>query len=339
MNYRSLGRSGVKVSSLSLGCFNFGGSTEPEKSYRIIDQSIDAGINFLDTANTYGKSEIVVGEALQRNGKREQIVLGTKVHGHMDQNDPNMHGNSKRHIIQQCEASLKRLQTDYIDLYQIHRPQPDVPIDETLRALDDLIHSGKVRYIGTSSFASWEIMEALWVAKELGLTRFVCEQPAYNILDRRIESELLPMTQTYGLAAIVWSPLAAGLLSGKYKRNMEPPKESRFGDYKKSDWMRNCFNDQLFDVLEGLESLLADTKTTLSQFALAWSIRQAGVTSAIIGPRTTAQLEDNLKAIKIQVSDEDCLQVDKLAASGTLTTPIYDMRPRAKQPHSFSWQP
>jgi aryl-alcohol dehydrogenase-like predicted oxidoreductase len=337
LKYRSLGRTGVKVSPLSLGCFNFGGATEPEESYRIIDRAIDAGINFLDTANTYGKSETVVGEALQRNGKREQIVLGTKVHGHMDPDDPNMHGNSRRHIIQQCEASLKRLQTDYIDLYQLHRPQSDIPIDETLRALDDLIRSGKVRYIGTSSFASWEIMEALWVAKELGLNRFVCEQPAYNILDRRIESELLPMTQTYGLATIVWSPLAAGLLSGKYKRNMEPPKESRFGDFKKSDWMRSCFNDQLFDVLEGLESLLADKEMTLSQFALAWSIRQEGVTSAIIGPRTTDQLEDNLKAIDTQVSYEDCLQVDKLAASGTLTTPVYDMRPRAKQPHSYAW--
>ncbi len=337
MEYRSLGRTGVKVSSLCLGCFNFGGATEPNESYTIIDQAIDSGINFLDTANTYGKSEEVVGQALRRNGKRNQIILATKVHGQMDETDPNMQGNSRRHIIQQCEASLKRLQTDSIDLYQLHRPMFDIPIDETLRALDDLIQSGKVRYIGTSSFATWEIMEALWVAKELKLNRFACEQPAYNLLDRRIENELLPMAQTYGIATIIWSPLAAGLLSGKYKRNMTPAKESRFGDFQKSEWMRNCFNRRLFDVLEGLEFLFLMKGHTLSQFSLAWCLRQAGVTSAIIGPRTSAQLEDNLKAINVQVSDEDCLRVDELIAPGSLTTPVYDMKPRAGKPHLFSW--
>jgi aryl-alcohol dehydrogenase-like predicted oxidoreductase len=167
----------------------FGGRTEPEDSYAIIDRALDAGINFVDTANVYsrGRSEEVTGEALKRNGKRQRVVLATKVHGRMDDDDVNAYGNGRRHIIEQCEASLRRLQTDYIDLYQSHRPQSDIPIDETLRALDDLIRAGKVRYIGTTTFGAWQIVESLWVAKELGLNRFVSEQPPYNILDRRIE--------------------------------------------------------------------------------------------------------------------------------------------------------
>src|SRR3712207_3994181 len=173
MEYRSLGRTGTKVSSLCLGCMMFGGRTEEGPSYDIIDRAIDAGINFLDTANVYsrGRREEVVGAALTRNGKRAQIVLATKVHGKMADDDPNMQRNTRRHIIEQCEASLRRLQTDYIDLYQIHRPDADIPIDETLRALDDLIRAGKVRYIGTSTFAAWQVVESLWVAKELGLNR------------------------------------------------------------------------------------------------------------------------------------------------------------------------
>src|SRR5918997_2116237 len=189
----------------------FGGRTDTEDSTDIIDRAIDEGINFLDTANVYstGASEEVVGKALQRNGKRDAIVLATKVHGVMDEGDPNAGGNHRRHIIEQCEASLRRLRVDHIDLYQIHRPSSEVPIDETLRALDDLIRSGKVRYAGTSTYAAWQLVEALWVAKELALNRFVCEQPPYNLLDRRVERELLPMARTYGLAIIPWSPLSA----------------------------------------------------------------------------------------------------------------------------------
>src|SRR5205823_12193633 len=175
-----------------------------------------------------GRSEEVTGEALKRNGRRNHVVLATKVHGVMGGEDPNMQGNSRRHIIEQCEASLRRLQTDYIDLYQIHRPQPDIPIDETLRALDDLVRSGKVRYLGTSTFAAWQVVESFWVSKELGLNRFICEQPPYNLLDRRIERELLPMAQTFGLAIIPWSPIAGGLLSGKYNRNDPTPANARY---------------------------------------------------------------------------------------------------------------
>ena len=201
MEYRNLGRTGVPVSVLCLGCMNFGGATPEEESIQIIHHALDSGINFLDTANVYsrGVSETVVGKALE--GKRQNVVLATKVHGRMSDNLLD-YGNSRRHIIEQCEASLKRLNTDYIDLYQIHRPQSDIPIDETLRAMDDLIRAGKVRYIGTSSYTSWQLMEALWVAKELGLNRFVTEQPPYNLLDRSIERELIPMAQTYGIGLI-----------------------------------------------------------------------------------------------------------------------------------------
>ena len=250
MEYRSLGRTGTQVSVLCLGCMMFGGRTEAEESYAIIDHAIDTGINFLDTANVYsrGRSEEVTGEALKRNGKRQQIVLATKVHGRMADDDPNAYGNSRRHIIEQCEASLRRLQTDYIDLYQIHRPQSDIPIDETLRALDDLIRSGKVRYVGTSTFGAWQIIESLWISKELGLNRFVSEQPPYNILDRRIERELIPMMQTYGIANIPWSPLAGGLLTGKYRRDVAAPEGSRFANVGDNQIWQRRLATNFYDV-------------------------------------------------------------------------------------------
>jgi aryl-alcohol dehydrogenase-like predicted oxidoreductase len=265
MEYRSLGRTGVMVSNLCLGCMNFGGKTPEAESMDIIDNALENGINFLDTANVYsrGESETVVGKALQRNGKRDQIVLATKVHGRMSDDDILMAGNNRRHIIQQCEASLKRLQTDYIDLYQIHRPANNVPIDETLRALDDLIRAGKVRYIGTSTFPSWRVMEALWVAKELGLNRFISEQPPYHLLDRSIERELLPMAQTYGMAILPWSPLARGFLAGKYKRGEDIPGNSRIasdmqGPFKKRT--QQHFSDRAYDLLE-LISQIAEERT------------------------------------------------------------------------------
>ena len=229
-DYRLFGRTGVKISPLTLGAMNFGRRTELEDSVRIIDTALDAGINIIDTANVYsrGRSEEIVGEALTRNGKRSRVFLATKVHGAMDETDPNAQGNSRRHIIEQAEASLRRLKTDHIDLYQIHRPRPEIAIDETLRALDDLVRSGKVRYIGTTTFASWQIVEALWASDRLHLNRFVSEQPPYNLLDRRIERELLPAAQTFGLGVIPWSPIGGGLLTGKYKRDQTPPADARF---------------------------------------------------------------------------------------------------------------
>ncbi|HEY4669801.1 MAG TPA: aldo/keto reductase [Tepidiformaceae bacterium] len=325
MELRPLGRTGVQVSSLCLGCMMFGGRTTPEESANIIDRALDAGINFLDTANVYnaGRSEEATGAALKANGKRHRVVLATKFHGRMGEG-PNESGNSRRHIIEQCEASLRRLQTDYIDLYQVHRPQPDIPIDETLRALDDLVRSGKVRYIGTSTFAAWQLVESLWVSKEFGLNRFVCEQPPYNLLDRRIERELIPMAQTYGFGLIPWSPLAGGLLTGKYERGAPPPADTRFATLATNPIQQRRWNDALFDVVDQLQPLASARGIPLSQFALAWVMQRPAVTSAIIGPRTMEQLEDNLAADGVQLTDDELKQVDAIIPPGRMVSAFYE---------------
>jgi aryl-alcohol dehydrogenase-like predicted oxidoreductase len=321
MDYRNLGRTGVKVSPLCLGCMNFGGRTDEADGLAIIDRALERGINFLDTANVYsrGRSEEVVGKALKRNGRRDCVVLATKVHGRMDDEDPNMRGNHRRHILQQCEASLRRLQTDRIDLYQIHRPQSDIPIDETLRALDDLIRAGKVRYAGTSTFAAWQVVESLWVAKELGLNRFVTEQPPYHLLDRRIERELIPMARTFGLGLIPWSPLAGGFLTGKYKRGEQPPAGTRHEKDR-----HGLLTDAGFDVAEKVEQLAGAKGCSPSQLALAWCMNQPGITSPIIGPRTMEQLEDNLGAIDVAVTDEDRKALDEVSPPGQVISGFYE---------------
>lgn len=325
-DFRNFGRTGVKVSPLTLGCMMFGMKTGLEDSCRIIDRAIDAGINVLDTANVYsrGRSEEFTGEALKRNGKRERIFLCTKVHGVMDDEDPNMQGNSRRHIIEQCEASLRRLKTDYIDLYQIHRPRPEIAIDETLRALDDLVRAGKVRYIGTTTFAGWQVVEALWCSKELGLNRFVSEQPPYNLLDRRIERDLIPVAQTWGLAIIPWSPLGGGLLTGKYKRGQPPPESARYASPDLHPIQKRRFIERIYDVIEPLEAMAAEKGVTLSQLALAWVMRQPGVTSPIIGPRTMEQLEDNLKALDVEFTEDEFKRIDEIIPPGTNVSPFYD---------------
>ncbi|MCU0415125.1 MAG: aldo/keto reductase, partial [Ignavibacteriaceae bacterium] len=268
MEYKNFGRTGVKVSRICLGCMMFGWRTREDDSIKIIDRAIAEGINFLDTANVYGRgsSEEIVGKALKQNAKRNQVFLATKVHHKMDDNDVNAFGNSRRHIISECEASLKRLQTDYIDLYQIHRPQSDVPIDETLRALDDLVRSGK------STFASWQIVESLWVSKELGLNRFVSEQPPYHLLDRRAERELFALAENYGLAILPWSPLAGGFLTGKYKRGEDRPDNSRLTE--RNEWKDHHFSDAAFDVLDVLMAIAKEKNVTPSQIALAWTMRK-----------------------------------------------------------------
>ena len=325
MELRSLGRTGIKVSNLCLGCMMFGGKTTPADSARIIDRAIDAGINFLDTANVYnaGRSEEATGAALKANGRRQQIILATKVHGRMGEG-PNDWRNTRRHIIESCEASLRRMGTDWIDLYQIHRPDPDIPADETLRALDDLVRSGKVRYIGTSTYAAWQVVESLWVSKEYGLNRFICEQPPYHILDRRIERELVPMAQTFGIGLIPWSPLAGGMLTGKYRRDEPPPEDSRWATYNSNPMQRRRWNERIFDALEGLEPLAKARGITMSQLALAWVMQQPGITSPIIGPRTMEQLEDNLKAFDVTVTAEDREIIDGLVPPGTHVSPYYE---------------
>ena len=326
MEYRDFGRTGMKVSPLCLGCMNFGRRTTPEDSYDIIDRALDAGINFLDTANVYsrGRSEEITGEALKRNGSRSRIVLATKVHGRMDDDDPNAAGTSRRHIIEQCEASLRRLRTDYIDIYQMHRPRPEIAIDETLRALDDLVRSGKVRYLGTSTFAAWQVVESLWAAKELGLNRFVSEQPPYHILDRRIERELIPMAQTFGIGLIPWSPLAGGLLTGKYTRGQAAPEGSRYANAADEARLARRYTESVFDVVESLVPLAEAKDCTLSQLALAWCVDQPGVTSPIIGPRTMEQLEDNLGALEVVVTAEDRQRIDELVPPGRMVSPFYE---------------
>ena len=326
MEFRALGRTGVQVSSICLGCMMFGGRTDQQATNEIVAQALDGGVNFFDTANVYnlGRSEEATGVALKTLGARDRVVVATKVHGVMDAEDPNMQGSSRRHIIQQCEASLRRLDTDYIDLYQIHRPRPGIPIDETLRALDDLVTAGKVRYIGSSTFAAWQVVEALWASKEYGLNRFVTEQPPYNILDRRIERELIPMAQTFGVGLIPWSPLAGGLLTGKYSRGEPPPADSRFGQgglraQQKARWV-----DGLFDIVDALTPIARDKGCTLAQLALAWCEQQPGVASAIIGPRTVEQLQDNLGAAAVTISDEDRARIDAIVPPGRMVSPFYE---------------
>jgi aryl-alcohol dehydrogenase-like predicted oxidoreductase len=328
MEYRTFGRTGVKVSVACLGCMMFGGKTTPEDSYAIIDKAIDMGVNFLDTANvyTFGRSEEVTGEALKRNGKRSRIFLATKVYNVMDASDPMSGGNNRRHIIEQCEASLKRLQTDFIDLYQLHRPQSGVPIDEALRALDDLVRAGKVRYTGTTTFAAWQLMESVATSKELHLNRFVSEQPPYNILDRRIERELIPFAQTYGFGVIPWSPLAGGILTGKYDRNQPPPEGTRVADvYLKNPGIAKRWNDGALDSVDALRGYIDKRGgCSLSQFALAWVAAQPGITSPIIGPRTMEQFDDNMRAFELKLTDDDFGAVDAIVPKGQMVSAFYE---------------
>ena len=326
MQFRSLGRTGAQVSDLCLGAMTFGGKTDQAEADRIVDRFLEAGGNFVDTANVYsrGKSEEITGKSLARDGKRDKVFLATKAHGRMSDDNPNDWGNHRFNLIHACEASLKRLGTDHIDLYQIHRPQPSVPIDETLRALDDLIRAGKVRYIGTSTYAAWQVVESLWVSKEYGLNRFVCEQPPYNLLDRRIERELLPMAKTYGIGIIPWSPLAGGKLTGKYQRGQSAPENAREDPAK--------FSEGTWKVLDGLTALCQGKGCAMTAFALAWLNAQPGVTSPIIGPNSLTQLTDNLAASDVTITDDDRKRVDELIPAGTHVEDYYgaDFGPNAR---------
>ena len=322
MDYRSLGRTGVSVSQLCLGTMMFGGKTDKEESIRIIDHAVDTGVNFIDTANVYAgnESERIVGEALALDGKRENVVLATKVFFPQG-SDVNARGPNRRHILKACDDSLERLQTDWIDLYQMHRSSADVPIDETLRALDDLIRAGKVRYIGCSMFPSWQMVESLWVAKELGLNRFVSEQPAYHMLDRTAEREMIPAAQTFGLAVIPWGPLCGGLLTGKYDRD-------GVGDVGRWQDGKDNFNREAtplaWDVIDLLR-LIADEKgCSVSQVALAWCMAQPGVTAPIVGPRTFEQVVDNLGAVDVSLTADDFERIDELAPPCSVAVRYFD---------------
>ncbi|MFW5871281.1 MAG: aldo/keto reductase [Verrucomicrobiota bacterium] len=316
MDYRTLGRAGVKVSPLCLGAMNFGQPTEEKESLRIIDMALDAGINFIDTANVYNKgvSEQIVGKAIKN--KRDKVVLATKVHGPMG-SGPNDRGNSRYHIIRQVEESLKRLQTDCIDLYQLHRPDPDTPMDEQLSALTSLVRQGKVLYIGTSTFPSCVLCESLWLSEKYNFERFICEQPPYSIFCRRIENDILPFCRKHDFAVIPWSPLAGGWLTGKYRKGRPLPESSRG---KRRGWDLESANAQArLKAIEKLMDVVQDGHppgATLSQFALAWLLYQPGITAPIIGPRTADHLADNLGALELTLSGEALQRVDDAVQPG-----------------------
>ncbi|MGQ9630735.1 MAG: aldo/keto reductase [bacterium] len=323
MEYRSLGRTGVMVSPLCLGAMNLGDPTPEEESIRIIDAAIDAGINFIDTANVYvnGESERIVGKALKGNRKRDSVVLATKVYGKMGEG-PNEKDLSRYHIMKACEDSLRRLQTDRIDLYQIHRPSSIVPPDETLAALDDLIHQGKVRYIGCSTHPAWRVMEAIMISEMKGFARFVTEQPPYNLLDRRIENELVPLCQKYGLGIIPWSPLGGGILTGRYPKGKPLPEGSRAARVGGKFLERVTPRAQ--DIAEKLAEMARERGMTSGQLALLWVKDQPGVTAPIIGPRTVDHLKELAAVMEMSLKEEDRPIFDGLNPPGTAVSDFHN---------------
>jgi aryl-alcohol dehydrogenase-like predicted oxidoreductase len=318
MNHRPLARTGVQVSPLCLGAMMFGGWGNPDHddSIKIIHRALDAGINFIDTADVYsrGESEEIVGKALA--GRRDDVVLATKVHGTMG-DDPNQFGNSRRWIIREVEDSLRRLKTDYIDLYQIHRPEPDTDIEETLGALSDLVHQGKVRYIGSSTFPASQIVEAQWAARERGLERFVCEQPPYSLLARAIEADVLPTCLRHGMGVIPWSPLAGGWLSGKWRKGADAPQSTRAERMPARYDLSDPANQRKLDAADALGKLADEAGMTLIQMSLAFAINHPAVTAAIIGPRTMEQLESQLGAEEVVLDAGLLDRIDEIVPPGT----------------------
>ena len=318
MKHRTLGRTGIKVSPYCLGAMMFGavGNPDHDDSIRIIHKALDAGINFIDTADAYsrGESEEIVGKALK--GRRDKIVLATKAHLPMG-DDPNQQGNSRRWLTYAVEASLRRLQTDYIDLYQIHRPSPDTDIEETLSALTDLMRAGKVRAIGSSTFPASEIIEAQWVAERRGLARFRTEQPPYSILNRGVEREVLPACERYGMGALVWSPLAMGMLTGRYRKGGRQPDSVRVKRFptQMSDARR-------LDAIEQLIPLAEAAGLSLTHMAMAFVMAHPGVTSAILGPRTMEHLDDLLAGAEAVLDDELLDRIDQIVPPGTDVGPL-----------------
>jgi aryl-alcohol dehydrogenase-like predicted oxidoreductase len=311
MKYRALGRTGIKVSAYAFGAMMLGAAGNPdhEESIRIMHKALDAGINFVDTADAYshGESEEIVGKALK--GRRDNIVLATKLWMPMG-DDPNQRGNSRRWIMTEVENSLRRLQTDYIDLYQLHRPDPDTDIEDTLSALSDLIHSGKVRVIGTSTMPASDIVEAQWVAERRGLERFRTEQPPYSILDRGIEAEVLPVAQRYGMGTLVWSPLAQGTLTGRIRKGQQT-------DLRRATRFRHITDEHRLDAVEQIIPVAAEAGLPMTHLAMAFAITHPAVTSAIIGPRTMEQLDDVLASVDVTLSDEILDRLDKIVPPGT----------------------
>ncbi|GAB3456685.1 aldo/keto reductase [Kineococcus endophyticus] len=310
MQYRTLGRTGIKVSPFALGAMMFGpvGNPDHDDSVAIVHRALDAGVNFLDTADFYshGKSEEIVAKAIA--GRRDDVVLATKFHLPMGQ-DPNMRGNSRRWIVRAVEDSLRRLGTDHVDLYQVHRPDPDTDVEETLSALTDLVRAGKVRAIGTSSFPASEIVEAQWVSERRGLERFRTEQPTYSLLNRGIENEVLPVAQRYGMGTLVYSPLAGGMLTGRVRRGQAP-------DVNRAAMFRYFGDERRLEAVEQFVALADEVGVKLTHLALAFVLAHPGVTSAILGPRTREQLDDLLAAADVALDDAVLDRIDAIVAPG-----------------------
>jgi aryl-alcohol dehydrogenase-like predicted oxidoreductase len=324
MEYRKLGRSGVLVSPLCLGTMNFGEPTGKENSFAIMQKAVDGGINFFDSANVYnqGESERIIGKFLKENKLRDQIILATKVYGRMG-DLPNEGGSTRYHIIKACEDSLRRLQTDHIDLYQLHRPPLTHPQDETLRAFDDLIHAGKVRYIGCSTHPAWMVMEALSISERYGLNRYISEQPPYNLLDRRIENEIIPLCQKYDLAIIPWSPLAMGVLAGRYTQTGSYPEGSRAERWD-NEVVRERITQRGVEVGQAVSKMAQERGLTTSQLSLLWIKDQPGITAPIVGPRTLAHLEDALGIIDKTLDDADRPLFDQLVHPGNAVADFHN---------------
>jgi aryl-alcohol dehydrogenase-like predicted oxidoreductase len=318
MERTTLGRTGIQVSRHCLGAMMFGawGNRDHDDCIRIIHAALDAGVNFIDTADVYstGESEEIVGKALK--GRRQDVVLATKFVAPMSE-DTNQRGASRRWIMQEVENSLRRLDTDYIDLYQAHRPDPTVDLEETLSALSDLVHQGKVRVVGSSTYPAEMIVEAQWVSERRGLERFRCEQPPYSIFARGIETAVLPTCKQFGMGVIPWSPLAGGWLTGKYRKGDEPPTTGRAAripdrfDFSKPE------NQRKLDLVEDLLKLAADAGLSLTHLAMAFVLEHPAVTAAIIGPRTMEQLTDVLGSADVRLNDEVLDRIDELVPPGT----------------------
>jgi aryl-alcohol dehydrogenase-like predicted oxidoreductase len=322
MELRTLGRTGVRVSPLCLGAMMFGawGNPDHDESVAIVHRALDAGINFIDTADVYarGESEEIVGKALA--GRRDRVVLATKVHGKMG-DDPNSQGNSRRWIFQAVEDSLRRLRTDWIDLYQIHRPSPDTDVEETLLALDDLVRSGKVRYVGSSTFPASQIVEAQWVARERSLNRFVTEQPPYSMLVRGVEADVLPTCQRHAMGVLSWGPLAGGWLSGRWRKDAPTPGSTRSGRLPARYDLSLPGNQKKLEAAEALARLAEEAGLPLIHLAIAFVLRHPAVTCAIIGPRTIEHLDSQLGAATVTLDDAVLDRIDTIVAPGINLNP------------------
>jgi len=312
VEYRRLGDTGLRVSEVGLGSWlTYGVGVEAEQAKGIIARAYDLGVNFFDTANAYGRgaAERVVGQALAAY-PRESYVLATKVFFPMG-DGPNDRGLSRKHVVEQCDASLRRLGTDYVDLYQCHRFDHSTPLDETLRALDDLVRRGKVLYVGVSEWTAPQIAEALRIADDLGLDRVVSNQPEYSILQRRIEAEVVPLCAREGVGQVVWSPLAQGVLTGKYRKGASPPADSRAASRKMGGFVGHWLTDDVLDAVERLRAVAEEAGMSMPQLALAWVLSEPNVASAIVGATRTAQLEENCEAAGLALDDDVLAAVDK----------------------------